>query len=144
MHMRFRKGQMPRGGTYEDFAALLAKLRRTFEPLKDRDGRDGQAFASIAAALDRFAARHGVITPQELLAEQAEAEGCATPFEVRTLLSAIVIDFGLCHPQDGPDDDCRKALEHAFADILQRRGAMPDTTPMQEILAMPDQDRSPT
>ncbi len=112
---------------------------------------------AIKAALDMFAVRHGVSTPQEQLAEQAWLTGYATPLGVLEQLSAIVRDFGLCHPQDGLEDEYRKTVAWTFLKILHRYGAIDavfetverrgevaigisrwlktDTTPMEEILA---------
>lgn len=165
MHVRFRKGQMPQGGTYEEFTELLARLYRTFEPLKERGGEDGKDFMAIKAGLELLAVRHGVATPQELLAEQAGLLGYATPFEVIEHLSAIVRDFGLCHPQGGLDDEYRNTVAWTFLKILHRRSVIeaafetvahrgevatgvrrwlkPDSTPMTEIFSIDPNQGAP-
>lgn len=133
MVFHFQNGPMPAGGSYEEFAELLARLYLTFLPLKERGGDDARDFGRIVAILDGFAERQAVRKPSVTVAEEDWHRPCRTIFDVQEALAEFVREFGLGHPQGNADDLDRTELGRLMLGIFHRYKA---------IVADFDQDRS--
>ena len=125
--MAFRNGPMRTGGSYEEFAELLARFHLTFEPLKARGGDDAADFKRISTALARMARRHHVPVPPATLKEHAEIERFRTPFEAMDHLDAFIRDHGLCQegvPYALHDSQDRNALGQSLLGVFHRYKAL--------------------
>lgn len=125
--MAFRTGPMPHGGTYEEFAELLARFHLTFAPLKARGGDDARDAARIAESLVRFARRYDVPVPAAVAKEDPHVEAFRTPGEAMDGLSAFIAEHGLCqegvaHAQHDAGD--RDAIGQAVLGIFHRHKAL--------------------
>lgn len=124
--MAFNTGRMPHGGSYEDFAELLARFYATFLPLKSRGGEDTEDFARISTHLARMARRHNVAVPAAVM-KDGGISTFSTPFETLDHLNAFYRDHGLC--QDGvryaiQDSSDKNSLGQAILGILHRYKAL--------------------
>lgn len=126
-----RTGPMPKGGTYQEFVILLARLRRTFEPLRDREDVDGRDFQALGACLNTLAVRHRVPDPCLALTEQPALTGFATPNEVFKAVMSISSLFGLKTDEDA---QVRTRIGTLTLGIFRRRLA-PDGVQIAKIFA---------
>jgi len=125
--MGYQNGPMPHGGSYEEFAELLARFHLTFAALKERGGEDAEDFARMSEALTRMARRHRVPVPPMTLKEHPETYPFETPGEALDHVSAFYREHGLCQegvPYAIQDSGDRNVLGQSLLGIFHRYKAL--------------------